>query len=171
MSENIETRIVWRNVGDDDGAEIKAFWLKNDLILDEAKAEERLRDVCIIAKAGDEVVGVSSIRIDPHLYEGTFVGYFRCAVSAAFRQGGLAIRLTIESQSALEQWSKANPPENVLGMKIVVENAAIISNKRGRQPIWAATGQTLVGLDRNGNQVRVKWFDHALLPTIQPLKR
>ncbi|HTE78320.1 MAG TPA: hypothetical protein VK653_16500, partial [Xanthobacteraceae bacterium] len=59
----------------------------------------------------------------------------------------------------LEQWSKSNPDEKVLGMAAVLENPNF--DLLGTRPIWRGADLTLIGYNQLGQQIRLAWFDHA----------
>ena len=63
------------------------------------------------------------------------------------------------SREVLEEWSRANPNERVMGMGTTIQTTNLDEKKK--RPIWKASGLVFVGYSAQDQQIRVAWFDHA----------
>ena len=139
------------------------FWQHLQALPAGVTGEERVAELCAAAYVSDELVGVSTIqlRLSPGLR--CRLGFFRCLVSPAHRDRRLARRLTVYSRELLDQWSKEHPDEKVLGMAFRLENPNF--DLLGKRPVWHAGKASFwfIGYSRDGEQMRLTWFDHARL--------
>jgi hypothetical protein len=137
------------------------FWLKLRVLPAGVAVEQRAQELCAAAYVGSEIVGVSTIALRHSPTLRCRLGFFRCLVSPTHSDRRLARRLTIYSRELLEQWSRENPGEKVLGMAAILENANF--DLLATRPIWHAADLRLIGYTPNGQQIRLTWFDHARL--------
>lgn len=141
-------------------AEVTSFWERLGILPPGADPRMRVKQVCAVAYEGDRVIAVATavIGVRPALrYK--FANY-RCAVDPDRRGGEVAVHLTRFSKKILEEWAAEHPQEGVMGMVAELQG---YSAARTREPVWPATGLTLVGRTPEGDQVRLVWFRHARL--------
>jgi hypothetical protein len=119
-----------------------------------------------VAFCDGEIVGVSTVELSTLPQLGCRFGFFRCLVAPEYRQQHIARRLAVYSRDLLSSWSRENPAEHVLGLATAVESPDLA--EFGKLPVWSASGLTLIGYTEAGAQLRVVWFDHAVLGHGQP---
>jgi GNAT superfamily N-acetyltransferase len=151
---------AWRLDDPKLAAETLALWQRLDAMPPHV-AEDRVKELCAVAYRDGELVGVSTVVLDHLPQLGYRFGLFRCLVDPAYRQQGLARNLTVYSRDSLAGWSKDHPEEAVVGMAAVVESPKL--DELGKQPVWPASGLTLMGYTQNDLQIRIVWFEHAAL--------
>ncbi len=164
MVSKVAYSVAWQKNDPDLEAAVRAFWARSRVLRSEEEAAQRVKQLCVVAYLGDEIVGVSTIKIDLlHTVRERF-GFFRCLVAPEHRQLGLATQLTARCWQVLEAWSAKNPHERLMGMATIVQSTDL--DEKGRQPIWPLTGLRLVGHTPENYQVRMNWFKHARLGNI-----
>jgi len=138
------------------------FWL-NSRVLSREMIEQRLPELCSVAYVGEEVVAVSTIELRRSPLLRCRLGFFRCMVSPAFANRRMPRRLTVHARDQLQNWSKENPNEKVLGMAAILENPSF--DNLAKRVIWRSRAFDiwLIGYTQQGQQIRLTWFDHARL--------
>mmetsp|Transcript_1544 Transcript_1544/g.3292 ORF Transcript_1544/g.3292 Transcript_1544/m.3292 type:complete len:164 (+) Transcript_1544:114-605(+) len=162
MTESLE--LEYKNVWKIDDASVRkdALELWRSLkALPAGQEEDRLNSLCVVAHDGDELAAVSTIGITYDTAVYAKVAWFRCLVKDKYRQRGIATELAARCKVALEDWAKTHPYEKVMGFGTVVESPHLTSTSK--RPIWPRTGMVLVGHTQAGQQIRLVWFEHALL--------
>jgi hypothetical protein len=155
-----DIRPAWRiHDRDLEGAAIE-FWKRHGLMPPGVDPQTRAKELCAVAYDGDELVGVATVAIGVlPAVKHKFAAY-RCAVAPDHRGEEIAVHLTRYCKKLLEQWASDHPEEGVMGMTTVLEG---YKAARTREPVWPATGLTLMGYTSEGHQVRIVWFRHARL--------
>lgn len=152
---------VWRR---DDAKAIQdaiALWRRLGALPKGVDAQARARELCAVAYAADELIGVSTISLGPLPALRARFGFFRCLVAPEHRRSGIARTLLIESRAILSAWSQAHPADKIAGMAAIIENRNL--DEIGRLPVWPQSGLVLIGYTQDGRQIRVSWFEHARL--------
>jgi hypothetical protein len=139
------------------------FWRHFGALPASVTPEDRVKELCAVAYVGDEVVGVSTIELQHAPRLRCRLGFFRCFVSPQQAHRRIARRLTVCSRELLEQWSKENPQEKILGMATILTNPNF--DLLARRPKWGDAKLWLIGYTAKGEQIRLTWFDHARLDT------
>jgi len=68
-----------------------------------------------------------------------------------------------KSREILEQWSAANPKEEVLGMGTIIQTR--VYDERGpARALLRDTRLEFIGWTANGEPMRVAWFEHGTIP-------
>jgi hypothetical protein len=140
----------------------KAFWRRLRVLPPSVNADQRATELCAAAYIRNELVGVSTISLEYLPGLRSRFGIFRCLVSPDHTQRKIAKRLTDYSRGLLENWSKQNPQEEVLGMAFSLESQKFELLRR--RPVWRGSNNVyywLIGYAPNGNQIRLTWFAHA----------
>lgn len=140
----------------------KAFWQRLRALPPNVSADQRTMELCAAAYIKNELVGVSTISLEYHPGLRSRLGIFRCLVSPDHVQRRIAKRLTDYSRGLLENWSKQNPQEKVLGMAFSLESPKF--DLLRKRPVWRGANDVyywLIGYAPNGNQIRLTWFAHA----------
>jgi hypothetical protein len=150
---------AWKRNDDKIGNDAIQFWRDLGVLPAGVTPEQRVTELCAAAYAGDELIGVSTVSLGQLPPVRCRVGFFRCSVNPAQIHRRIAWRLVKYSRELLEQWSKTNPGEKVLGMAAVLENPNF--DLLGTRPVWRGSDLTLIGYNQLGQQIRLAWFDHA----------
>ncbi len=139
-------------------ADAIALWKAHGVLPAGVKPEERAREICCLAYDGNRLAGISTVGIQPWrpLLNKRF-GFLRVFTAPEFEQQEIAIGLAIECRRILEEWSVANPGEQLFGMAAIYQ-----SPKLGRYPV-GKSGLTLAGFTPEGHQLRIAWFNHLPL--------
>lgn len=138
----------------------KAFWETHGLLPTDPH-DWRVKGLVALARLDGAVVGVSTARLEyqPPL-RGRFAMY-RCAITPELHDHDVVYRMAGYARRVLEEWSRAYPNEQVLGMAAVLDNRQY--REKEQQPLWPEHGLNLnlVSYSDRGEQIRVAWFDHA----------
>lgn len=126
--------------------------------------ENRLDQICVVAYCAEEVVAVSTafLHFDAQMRNKFF--YYRCLTIPRFRQHSLAWRITAESVKVLQNWSAVHAADQrIMGVLTAFETEKFEAG--ARWPIREKCGISLhfVRYSPKGEQVRVVWFDSAML--------
>src|SRR5262245_37533811 len=153
---------VWRQNNPAIAEDTKALWNRLNALPTGASAEQRVNELCVAAYCDHELAGVSTVNIGtlPSLPR-CRLGFLRVLVAPEYRLHGLARKLAVFSRDVLEQWSRDNPAEKLLGMAAIIEGQDFA--ERSKIPFWPASGLALAGRTANGQQIRIVWFAHARL--------
>ncbi|MFN4354125.1 hypothetical protein [Parvibaculum sp.] len=135
-----------------------ALWKEHGVLPAGVTPESRAREICCLAYDGNRLAGISTVDIQPYrpLLNKRF-GFLRVFTAPEFEQQEIAIGLAVEGRRILEEWSIANPEEQLFGMAAVYQ-----SPKLGRYPV-GKSGLTLAGFTPEGHQLRIAWFNHLPL--------
>lgn len=163
VTDPVELVPAWKRNDDKISKDAIEFWQNLRVLPPGVTPEQRVSELCAVAYAGDKLIGISTVSLSQLAMVRCRVGFFRCSVNPAHIYRRMALRLTKYSRELLEQWSKSNPDEKVLGMATVLENPNF--DLLGTRPVWRYGGAdlTLIGYNELGQQVRLGWFDHARL--------
>lgn len=169
MTTELKFENVWQQPKEAYSEAIADLWARNGVQFTPETARQRISEMAYLVFRGDRLVAVCSLGKSPYLYKGVFMGFFRTLVDQDERRSRLAETLTGKSANMLEAWSKENPDAGYMGFMIVLENKALGASEIARNPIWPVSGTVLVDVNKNGQQKRIKWFDHAELPSFELL--
>lgn len=152
---------VWQAGSPEHHESVKHLWKSLGLMNGDAEINRRLQQLCFLAFDKDQLVGVSTTRLEtlPNLRASFYL--FRCLVLPQYRRQGVARGLTRHCRDRLSDWSRENPDPRACGMATIVES--LLLSELSRLPVWPASGLTLIGHTEIGQQIRVVWFDHARL--------
>jgi hypothetical protein len=157
-------RIVWRNPDALIERDTLAFWREQDLLPDSADAAQRLKDLCVVAYEGPRIVGTVETPLQRLEFVRARLAMVRLAAPPERNphHPGIRImpaRLVTIAKGVLEAWSREHPEEQVAGLGAIVRPGTF--GTKMRDPVWRATGLTLVNHTTRGDQVRLVWFGHA----------
>jgi hypothetical protein len=162
----LEFRAAWRRADPAIERDAAAFWATYDLLPPDSTADERFRELCIVAYDGAKVAAVSTAAIREVAFLGVRLAMFRCAVSPESRRKRLSYAMMTRAREVIEEWSAAHKEEEVMGMATVAQtNEAFL----GRGPaIFEGSRLVFVGWTEKGERMRVAWFGHATVPRFPP---
>lgn len=157
---------AWRRDDWKLGSDAKAFWQRLGLLSPE-QASQRVTELCSVAYADGEVVGVTTVTLTPWPPLRARFAFYRCAVAPEFRRHYLATFLTRHTLSTMEAWALENPQEKLLGIAAILQAHELGS--KAVYPQWADWNihLNLVGYSQRGEQVRVAYFRQAKIETAQ----
>lgn len=130
-------------------------WRQHSILPSDATPESRAKELCVMAYAGDEVAGISTVVIGAYRPLRRRFGFFRAFTVPKFGRQNVARNLAIQCYETLKDWALENPSEDVAGLMAIFEEKGA-----GRHPV-DASGLMHIGFTPNGNQIRVNWFDHV----------
>jgi GNAT superfamily N-acetyltransferase len=151
---------AWRRDDPAIAADVTAFWDRLRALPEGVSPRDRLSELCVAAYRDGALAGVSTVALGDLAAVRARVGYFRCLVAPHHRRSGLATDLLLRSRELVEAWARDNPEEGVMGLAAVIENVGLDIAAR---PVWPRSRMTLIGHTPAGLQIRLSWFDHALV--------
>jgi hypothetical protein len=164
---NIAARPAWRLRDAAVERDAELFWRRERLLPQVADVGERLTELCMAGYDGETLVALTTARIRYVGFLGVKLAMLRVATTAEHRRSRLATFIQAESREYLEQWSAANPDEEVMGMGTIYQVA-----DTGRNPptpaYFPGAHLSFIGWTGNGEQMRVAWFDHGRVPIRRP---
>jgi len=142
----------------------KEFW-RNLKVLAPAEIERRASELIAAAYLDDKLVAVSTANFGMVEHLRARFAMYRCAVAPEYRRHHLSYQISGFSVGVLEKWALENPHEQIMGVAAIIQASQYKSGKQ-REPMWPEYDLNLnfVGYTNRGEQIRVAWFKHALLP-------
>ena len=163
----VTLRNAWRLRDRDIARDAEEFWQKEGLLPSNTDVAERLDELCMAGYDGSRLIALTTARIRHVSFLGVKLVMLRVAVDQALRRNRLATIIQAESRELLEQWSLANPAEEVMGMGTVTQTHAF--DERGWSRGYLRSSHlAFVGWTANGEPMRVAWFEHARIPIRRP---
>jgi hypothetical protein len=168
MSDNddFDFRIAWRRADSAIEQDVREFWRAMRLIAP-PEIERRIPELVAAAYVDNRLVAVSTAEFSMMPQLRARFAMYRCLVSPEYRRHHLSYRISGFSREVLENWSKENPHEKIAGMAAIIQ--AREYKLKQREPMWPEYGLNLnlVGYNNVGSQIRVAWFNHALVEEAQ----
>jgi hypothetical protein len=164
MAPEYDFRPAWRRNDPQLMTDAKEFW--RDLkMLSPPEIERRAAELIMVAYHLGKPVAVSTANLAMVEQLRCRCAMYRCAVALDHRRHHLSYQISGLSREVLEQWSLEHPEEEICGMAANIEASQYRSGKQ-REPMWPEYGLHLdfVGYTAKGQQLRVAWFKHAILP-------
>lgn len=138
------------------------MWLRSMPKIPEDRINERLKQLVLVVRNNEEVVGVSTAQkifvpnLRHHLYN------FRCFIDPDYRVPGLTSTLLVKTRDFLEQiYNKDEPSEQAIGIIAMAEDERI--KKYRNEAVWPASGMVYIGDTPKGYPIRVYYFRKAVL--------
>ena len=157
----IDVRFAWRR-GD---AEIERdainFWRRLGNLPDDSTPEARAKEVVLAAYHQDKLVGVTTAEVGILPQLRCCLAMLRGSVDPHYRRTGIGLAMYPRSLDGLENWAVANPHERVKGVGGIIEASELAELQR--VPYWPTVRNGLIGFTPDGRQIRVRWFQGALL--------
>lgn len=158
---HVETRAAWRRNDPDLERDVVGFWRRLGILPPDVAPEARAKELCGLTYVDGEVAAVSTATLEVLPFLKARFAVLRLAVAPEHRRRHFGESLLVSTKQLLEQWSLENPQEKVQGVAAFIQAANIDELKR--RPVWPKSRMTLVGHTNDGQQIRVVWFEHALL--------
>ena len=161
---------VWRNVSPELIAELSGLWAQTGAIADPASAATRGQQaVCIGRDANGAIcaVGTAVIRTLPRLRQPMY--YYRQFFARPLRGQRQELPFYREARRILQEYNASLPRPESLGLLMELQNPKIAAAyRRPHEPGFEAT---FIGYSPRGQQMRVSWFEDALLFPPAPVAR
>ena len=151
----------WKTESVENDDAVLQFWEREGALVNDVKAQERLREVVLDARDADgrlaavcTVVPMTLPRLAQPMY------YYRCFIGKQWRKTRLVFKLLIRAFEVLEEYARAHDFP-CIGIVLELEN-----NRFGetlRTPVWPSTGFVYAGKSGRGLELRVRYFRGAKL--------
>ena len=157
-----EVEKVWKQISEDLKNEIIRFWEGNNALPIGEDAEERAGQVVFVARNHRrEIIALNTaVKIFARRFKNYFY-YYRTMTDADFREVGIGIDLLIRTRDFFEGLHREGKSESCIGILANLENEIIAA--RFRQAVWPRTKFIFMGYNPKGQQVRVYYFEGAVI--------
>ncbi|MEP7043108.1 MAG: hypothetical protein ABI843_08590 [Dokdonella sp.] len=151
----------WQSMQPADSEAIRAFWLREGAINDEAQIGERVKQVVMHACSADgSVAGVCTAVVATPVQLGQPMYYWRTFVGANWRSTSLVMSLLKRSCTLLEEYARAHDYP-CIGVVLELENTRF--REKGRMAQWWNPRFVYIGRSARGLDMRVHYFKGAKL--------
>ena len=165
----IEIVPVWKALSPELAAELVAFWRQQNAIQNEAMATRRTEQAVCIARDADGVlcgVATAVVKVLPRLRQPMY--YYRQFFAKSLRGQHQELVFFRRAKQILQDYNAGLDKAESLGILLEVENAKIAAAyRRAHEPGFEAT---FIGYSPRGLQLRVSWFDDAMLLPPAPVR-
>ena len=165
----IEIVPVWKALTPELSAELVAFWNDQNAIRNAAEAGRRSEQVvCIARDAEGALCGVATaiVKVLPRLRQPMY--YYRQFFAPALRGQHQELTFFQQAKRILQDYNAGLDTSESLGILLEIENAKIAAAyRRAPEPGFEAT---FIGYSPRGLQLRVSYFDAAVLLPPAPLR-
>lgn len=165
----IEIVPVWKALTPELSAELVAFWNDQNAIRNAAEAGRRSEQVvCIARDAEGALCGVATaiVKVLPRLRQPMY--YYRQFFAPALRGQHQELTFFQQAKRILQDYNAGLDTPEALGILLEIENAKIAAAyRRAHEPGFEAT---FIGYSPRGLQLRVSYFDAAVLLPPAPLR-
>ncbi len=163
---------VWKQLTPELKSELLDFWKRNRAIGDPARAQARAdQAVCIGRDQAGAIcaVGTAVLRVLPRLRQPMY--YYRLFFAKSVRGQQQMPRFYNRCRKVLQAYNAALPKPESLGVLIELESRFLSTFYK--QAHVAEMNSTFIGYSPRGLQLRVSYFDDAVLlpPVALPLQR
>jgi len=141
-------------------SDVIAFWQREGALANDSKAEDRLKQIVLHARDGDEVAAVCTVlpltlpRLGQPMY------YYRCFIGKRWRHTRLVFKLLIRAFEVLEDYARRHDFP-CIGVVLELENARF--GETLRAPVWPSTKFVYVGKSGRNLDLRLRYFRGARL--------
>jgi hypothetical protein len=151
----------WQAMQPHDADAIRAFWLREGALNDEAQMKARLPQIVMHATTPEgDIAGVCTAIAATPAQLGQPMYYWRTFVGAHWRSTPLVMQLLKRSCTFLEEFARSNDYP-CIGILLELENARF--RDKGRAAQWWNPRFTYIGRSPRGLDVRVHYFKGARL--------
>ena len=159
---------VWGKVDPGLTAELARFWIDNKAMVDESKAAERAAQVVCVARLDGRLVGATTAypRIVPMLRQPMY--YLRMYLAPDVRGSEMSWRFLNDSFATIEKQELGKDKPLCLGVILSIENHRLA--RHYNQAYWPRTKFVYAGISRDGQDLRVRYFEDVRLPPPVQLK-
>ncbi len=135
-----------------------SLWEKRSVLPEGTAPEERAKELVCVAYVDDAIAGLLTAATGRHEPLKHSFAFVRIHIEEEYRLNYLQIRLATRANEILSDWSISRPDFGLAG----TANVRQADFQRGRltPPVSPTNRSILVGYNNQGQQVRIKWFDH-----------
>ena len=163
---DIEFRAAWLRNDEAIEHDAERFWRAQNALPRGVDAGTRLSQLCAVAYAGGELIAVSTAAIRMMDFLRCKLAMFRVLVAPETRFNQVASRLAVFSRDLLENWSRENPDQGVMGLGAVIQSRVLVEHNP--YAVYPDTKLAFIGYTQEGYQMRVYWFAHATISKYWP---
>ena len=150
---------IWKENSATERENAIRLWQNFNTFDDAGVTEQRAKEIVFVAKKGEEVIGVATVRpLRVKLMNNNYFYEFRCFVSPDHRAPALDTQLLVKTKSFFEDHPDASDFP-CIGLVIIIENETIKQN--WTKAVWAGTDMIFVGYSSKGDHIRVSYFKGA----------
>jgi hypothetical protein len=161
IGEGFDVRVAWRRDDPRIQADAIEMWARLGILPPDVEPEERARQLVAAVYQGDRLAAVcTAVEEQINFLRARFL-VLRSMTDPEFRRSHAQIALGVTVMETLTKWAPAHPDEGIAGLIGFVEPGAW--GERARRPVGLIWPWTLAAYTRDGQQVRVIWFDHYRL--------
>ena len=144
-------------------AEIINFWMQEKALPNRKMAIDRLDEVIYIVrlKENGKVVAVMTTYKQFNNLLSHYFYYLRCYVGSNYRRNSLCAQLVCTARDRLNDRFVSGEEHEAIGLITEYENKAL--NQYRNEAICGKTGLTFIGYNEHRQQVRVYYFDKAMI--------
>ncbi len=158
----VEYRLGWQCHDQELIEDARQFWRDMD-VMSEQDIDARSHQLCALAYVDGKVAAASTVRLHDYTFLRARFAYYRTIVSPDFRRQNLASNLCAYSHDRLAQWAREKPEEKLKGLFIVLQAEEFEHRQHVPVIVQLDLRLVLVGYTQNGYQMRVVWFDDAIV--------
>ena len=157
-----EIENVWKQVSEDLKNEIIRFWEGNNALPTGEDPEERAGQVVFVVRnLQREIIALNTaVKVFARRFKNDFY-YYRTMTDPKFREVGIGIDLLIRTRDFFERLHKEEKSESCIGILLNLENEMLAA--RFREAVWPRTKFIFMGYNPKGQQVRVYYFEGAVI--------
>jgi hypothetical protein len=153
----IEFREAWRRDDPRIEADAIAFWTRLSILPEGVSPEARARDIVLAAYHEGRIVGLVTATLERLEPLRARLAMIRGAVDPEFRRRRVGLMMMFMIRPTIESWSREHPHERVAGIGAILQASEL--NERARRPYSPFTRYMLAGFTREGDQLRICWFE------------
>ena len=161
---------VWRQVAPALAEELARFWLSHKAVADAERAAERAQQAVIVARdAEGTLCGVATavVRVLPRLRQPLY--YYRQFFAPGLRGRYQVLTFFRRAKQVLQAYNASLPRPESLGLLLEIENPKLA--EQFRRAHMTHTQATFIGYSPAGLQLRVSYFENAMLLPPAPVAR
>ena len=158
----ITVESVWQRVTPALVEELTRFWLTHEAVADAERAAERAQQAVIVARDADGAlcgVATAVVRVLPRLRQPMY--YYRQFFAPGLRGRYQVLTFFLRAKRVLQAHNAGLPRPESLGLLLEIENPGLA--KQFRRAHMTHTQATFIGYSPRGLQLRVSYFENAML--------
>lgn len=162
MTEEVTVQLidVWPNASEQDRQDAAMLWRKEGAIHDEQAIQDRLSQLCVLARApSGELTAISTVYLHFSSQLNNPFYVLRVFVSQEARRTRVGFRLLQRVVHLLEQRYCSGEDTRAIGILFELENPTI--QQARNEAIWPTSGFVYIGNNPRGDHLRVRYFKGA----------
>lgn len=152
---------AWRRNDPKCEADALGIWRQLDILPRTVDVNERLKQLAMLAYVDDTAVSIATLNIRRYEPVRQKFAFVRGVVLPEHRRSYVGQKLLAATFQMIEAFSIAHPEEEIAGTMAVVQGRDL-----GKFGGGGPSRMALIGYTNGDEQVRMRWFDHYLVPTV-----